>query len=164
LSRWIGGWVDGACWRHQQRSGNFRQSLFGRSNEFQRMTCLIPNQAAYNRPWTSYFIGQTRRVAVVADNGRNGGPTYYATINADGSVSVGHAGGYGFQNSSAVAATPYGREPVGNNFPSPGCAYVYGPVIAAPVMSSAAILAGTPPTDWTVTGSYYTDDCAGGGL
>ncbi len=110
---------------------------------------LIPNQASYDKSWTSYFVGQTKNVT-----GAGGGSVGTATVRADGTIYVqmsvsGYGSGAGFTN------VPFQSASAVFNMPNVACNGFIG-AIANPIFSNTEIYQGLPPHDWSIG---YGDTC-----
>lgn len=126
------------------------------------VSSMIPASTAYDRPWTSYFLGSTR----CGTDPYVG--TFCGTIISDGSlkVTVGYDPTFNPLTTSKLAA-PMGKEMVtapigfvGQN--SSGAGQFVADATAGPVLSVAQKLAGAAPNDWSFM--PYSTYVSNGGL
>ena len=103
---------------------------------------LLPNQSAYGKAWTSYFIGQSRM--------NDGIGTWNATVNSDGSISTVHG---------SMPTPSFGSPTYLSNVTQ--CSQSGWNVSAWPIFTNLQRLNGEAPSDWSWTATFAeTGQCS----
>lgn len=110
---------------------------------------MIPNQASYQKAWTSFFLGQNKTI----NFGGNLGVTA-VTINQNGTASLRVPQGYTYN--TIVPTGPSGLAVIDNIM---SCTYRKYTIY--PVFSDNEILNGLAPHDWTFNGTELPDPGCG---